>query len=36
MERTIAKLELIADDIALAFLLHDRLYESGWEQVFAR
>ena len=31
MERTIAKLELVADDIALAFLLDDRLLEGGWD-----
>jgi ribonuclease R len=34
MERTIAKLELTADDIALAFLLERRLAESGWDEVF--
>jgi ribonuclease R len=35
MERTIAKIELKADDIALAFLLERRLHEDGWESEFA-
>ncbi len=34
MERTIAKLELTADDIALAFLLERRLHDEGWESEF--
>ena len=34
MERTIAKLELTADDIALAFLLERRLHEAGWDAEF--
>jgi ribonuclease R len=34
MERTIAKIELKADDIALAFLLERRLHEEGWESEF--
>jgi ribonuclease R len=34
MERTIAKLELTADDIALAFLLERRLHDEGWDTVF--
>jgi len=34
MERTIAKIELTADDIALAFLLERRLHDEGWETVF--
>ena len=34
MERTIAKIELKADDIALAFLLERRLHENGWESEF--
>jgi len=34
MERTIAKLELTADDIALAFLLERRLHDEGWEAEF--
>ena len=34
MERTIAKLELTADDIALAFLLERRLHDDGWESEF--
>jgi ribonuclease R len=34
-ERTIAKLELKADDIALAFLLDQRLTAGGWDEVFA-
>jgi ribonuclease R len=33
-ERTIAKLELAADDIALAFLLERRLHEEGWDAEF--
>ena len=33
-ERTIARLELKADDVALAFLLEERLGELGWETVF--
>ena len=33
-ERKIAKLELRADDIALAFILERRLYEQGWESAF--
>ena len=35
MERTIAKLELTADDIALAFLLERRLHDEGWDSEFA-
>ena len=35
MERTLAKLELKADDIALAFLLERRLHDEGWETEFA-
>ena len=34
MERTIAKLELTADDVALAFLLERRLHDEGWESEF--
>ena len=34
MERTIAKLELTADDIALAFLLERRLHDEGWDGEF--
>ncbi len=34
MERTIAKLELTADDIALAFLLERRLHDEGWDSEF--
>ncbi len=34
-EREAARLELKADDIALAFLLARRLDEQGWDQVFA-
>ena len=34
MERTLAKTELKADDIALAFLLERRLHEEGWETEF--
>jgi ribonuclease R len=34
MERVISKVELKADDIALAFLLDRRLFEGGWEQIF--
>ena len=34
VERKIAKLELRADDIALAFILERRLYEQGWESAF--
>jgi ribonuclease R len=33
-ERTIAKLELRADDVALAFLLEERLGRDGWETTF--
>ncbi len=33
-ERTIARLELEADDVALSFLLEQRLGELGWETVF--
>jgi ribonuclease R len=33
-ERTIAKLELRADDVALAFLLEERLGREGWETTF--
>jgi ribonuclease R len=33
-ERTIAKLELRADDVALAFLLEERLGRDGWESTF--
>jgi ribonuclease R len=33
-ERTIARLELKADDVALSFLLEQRLGELGWETVF--
>ncbi|HMK92640.1 MAG TPA: RNB domain-containing ribonuclease, partial [Thermoleophilia bacterium] len=33
-ERVIAKLELRADDIALAFLLERRLHDEGWDTVF--
>jgi ribonuclease R len=33
-ERVIARLELKADDVALSFLLEDRLGELGWETVF--
>jgi ribonuclease R len=33
-ERTLAKLELKADDIALAFLLEQRLTAGGWDEVF--
>jgi ribonuclease R len=33
-ERKIAKIELTADDIALAFLLEKTLYERGWEAAF--
>ena len=34
MERTIGKLELTADDVALAFLLERRLHDEGWESEF--
>ena len=34
MERTIGKLELTADDVALAFLLERRLHDEGWETEF--
>ena len=34
LERTIARLEMKADDIALAFLLERHLLESGWSTVF--
>jgi ribonuclease R len=34
MERTIAKIELTADDIALAFLLERRLQKDGWDSEF--
>ncbi len=34
MERTISKLELKADDIALAFLLDRRLHDEGWDSQF--
>jgi ribonuclease R len=34
MERTISKLELKADDIALAFLLDRRLHAQGWDTQF--
>ncbi|MGD0997775.1 MAG: RNB domain-containing ribonuclease [Thermoleophilia bacterium] len=34
MERVIAKLELTADDIALAFLLERRLHDEGWDGEF--
>jgi ribonuclease R len=33
-ERDFAKLELDADDVALCFLLEQRLSDEGWEQVF--
>ena len=35
MERTMARIELDADDIALTFLLDQRLLTDGWETVFA-
>ncbi len=35
LERSIAKLELGADDVALCFLLERRLAEDGWEQEFS-
>jgi ribonuclease R len=34
-ERAIAKIELKADDIALAFLLEGTLREQGWETIFS-
>ncbi len=34
MERTIGKLELKADDVALAFLLDERLLAEGWDTAF--
>ena len=34
MERTIAKLELKADDVALGFLLDERLQREGWDVAF--
>ncbi len=33
-ERQIARLELRADDVALSFLLEDKLRDEGWEQDF--
>ena len=33
-ERRIAKIELLADDVALAFLLEKILYQRGWEATF--
>ena len=33
-EREYARLEMEADDVALAFLLERRLHETGWEQPF--
>ena len=34
-ERELARLELDADDVALCFLLEQRLQDEGWEQEFA-
>ncbi len=34
-ERQISRLELRADDVALSFLLEEKLKEEGWEQDFA-
>ena len=34
LERDISRLELAADDVALCFLLQERLEEEGWEQEF--
>jgi ribonuclease R len=34
-ERQISRLELHADDVALSFLLEDKLRDEGWEQDFA-
>ena len=34
-ERQISRLELRADDVALSFLLEDKLRDEGWEQDFA-